>query len=85
LSTALPRRVIPRLFEKDRTMRPTLLGAPAALAFGAGAASAQPVEWRFHNSSPAGRADSAHVHDLAADLRQRTNGVSCCTCSKAMR
>lgn len=56
-------------------MRRTLLGALAALAFGAGGAAAQTVEWRFHNSYAPTRAESAHVRELAADLRQRTNGA----------
>ncbi|HEV7266775.1 MAG TPA: TRAP transporter substrate-binding protein DctP [Falsiroseomonas sp.] len=52
-------------------------GIPAALAatfLGLGAASAQTVEWRFHNSYAPARPESGHVRDLAADLRTRSQG-----------
>jgi TRAP-type C4-dicarboxylate transport system substrate-binding protein len=53
-------------------MRRFLLGA--ALGLFAGSAVAQTVEWRFHNSYAPTRMESQHVRELAADLRQRTNG-----------
>jgi TRAP-type C4-dicarboxylate transport system substrate-binding protein len=55
-------------------MRRLLLGAAAALFTAIGAASAQNVEWRFHNSYAPTRIESQHVRELAADLRARTQG-----------
>jgi TRAP-type C4-dicarboxylate transport system substrate-binding protein len=54
-------------------MRRFLLGAAAAL-LAAGQAAAQTVEWRFHNSYAPTRIESQHVREMAADLRQRSNG-----------
>ena len=55
-------------------MKKTLLGAIAALFGLGGAAEAQNVEWRFHNSYAPTRIESQHVRELAADLRTRSNG-----------
>lgn len=54
-------------------MRNIILGALAAL-LGASGASAQNVDWRFHNSYAPARIESQHARELAADLRTRTNG-----------
>ena len=54
-------------------MQRILLGAVAAI-LSAGAALAQTVEWRFHNSYAPTRIESGHVRDLAADVRSRSQG-----------
>ena len=55
-------------------MRRGILAALAATLLGAGAASAQTTEWRFHNSYAPARTESGHVRDLAADVRTRSQG-----------
>lgn len=55
-------------------MRRAILTFLAATLAGLGAASAQTLEWRFHNSYAPTRIESQHVRELAADLRTRSQG-----------
>jgi len=45
-----------------------------ASALMVGAAQSQTVEWRFNNSYPTSRPESAQLRNFAADVEKRTNG-----------
>jgi len=56
-------------------MRNWAIGTGLAAAVLAGGAAAQTVEWKFNNSYAPTRAESAHVRNFAADLKQRSAGA----------
>jgi TRAP-type C4-dicarboxylate transport system substrate-binding protein len=64
----------PDLTSGRRPMRRAILAALAATLAGLGSAVAQTTEWRFHNSYAPTRIESQHVRELAADVRQRSQG-----------
>jgi TRAP-type C4-dicarboxylate transport system substrate-binding protein len=76
LSTPLPRTKIAATADGEMAMRRGILAAMAVGLVGLGVASAeaQTTEWRFANSYAPARVESQHVRDLAADLRERSQG-----------